>query len=99
MTTYRLDDGVAHVQALDRVTLLLLREPSSLPVALTGPGVSVWQELCSGPRDLGQIVSAVAKRFQVDDSLVESDVGTLCRQLVQAGFLVPADDDEGSADR
>ena len=95
MTTYRRDGGIAQVQSPDRVTLLLLREPGSLPVALTGSGVSVWEELGSGPRELEQIVSAVAERFQVAESLVESDVCGLCRRLAQAGFLVPDDDDQG----
>ena len=99
MTTYRRESGIAEVKGPDRVTLLLVREPGSLPVALTGSGTSVWEELGSGPRELEQVVSAVAERFQVTESLVEGDVRGLCRQLVQAGFLVPDDDDEGSSSR
>jgi Coenzyme PQQ synthesis protein D (PqqD) len=99
MTTYRRESGIAEVQGPDRVTLLLVREPGSLPVAITGSGTSVWEELGSGPRELEQLVSAVAERFQVTESLVKSDVRGLCRQLVQAGFLVPGDDDEGRSSR
>jgi hypothetical protein len=99
MTTYRRENGIAQVQGPDRVTLLLLREPSSLPVALTGSGTSVWEELGSWPRELAQVVSAVAERFQVTESLVESDVRGLCQQLVQAGLLVPDGDGEGRSSR
>ena len=99
MTTYRRENGIAEVQGPGRVTLLLVREPSSLPVALTGSGTSVWEELGSEPRELEQVVSAVAERFQVTESLVESDVRGLCRQLAQAGFLVPDDVDEERSSR
>ena len=95
MTTYRRENGIAEVHGADRVTLLLVREPGSLPVAVAGSGTSVWEELGSEPRELEQIVSAVAERFQVADSHVEGDVHSLCRQLAQAGFLVRGDDEGG----
>jgi hypothetical protein len=99
VTTYRRENGVAQVQGPDRVTLLLVSEPGSRPVALTGSGIAVWEELGPGPRELEQVVSAVAQRFQVTESVVASDVRGLCHKLVLAGFLVAAEDDEGSADR
>ena len=99
MKTYRRENGVAQVQGPDRVTLLLVSEPGSRPVALTGSGIAVWEELSSGPRELEQVISAVAQRFQVAESLVDSDVRRLCHELTEAGVLVPADDDEGGADR
>ena len=95
MTTYERRDDLAQVQGPHRVTLLCVREVGSLPVALSGTAVAVWEETASSPFELRSVVSAIATRFRVPESVVEDDVRDLCRELARIGLLVPVDDEQG----
>jgi hypothetical protein len=70
----------------DAVVLLALDEPSSDPVALSGTGIAIWEQL-NMPRSIAEVSDALGPDFGQPPDEIEASVGAYVARLHSAGLV------------
>jgi len=92
---------VASEQVAETVYVLDLSDPRTpgVPVALEGPGTSIWLMLGTPnePRPLAAIVESLAREYDVPPEDLEVDVLNFLTQLESQGFVLRVRGGNGSS--
>jgi hypothetical protein len=82
-------EGVLSQVAND--TLVLLNAETGQYYTLELVGARIW-ELCDGTRTANDIVVAISREYEADETIVRGDTAELLSELSAVGLIAPADE-------